>query len=107
MVADTVVLALPDTGDMEETVAVALLTTNRPLSLLPSGFWTTRFHVPGSAPKRLNVLLIRVGVSVPATAPVMAGSPLRESLTVGPENPDSDISMVCEPVLAAPPGRCR
>ena len=48
--ADTVVLVLPVTGDMEETVATALRTTNWAVSLLPSGFRTTRFQVPGAAP---------------------------------------------------------
>ena len=41
---------------------------------------------------------------MPATAPVMPDSPLRDRVTVESKNPDPAMSIVCDPVLAAPPG---
>lgn len=100
MVVDTVVLIVPYVGDIEVMVEeVALLIVMVPVTVPPSEFRITRFHVPEAIPFRLKFLLRVVELSVPMTAPVTVDCPVFVKVTDEPLKPDPIITIVCEPLF--------
>lgn len=102
IVVDTEVLTVPLVGEIEVTdAAVALFTVNVPVTLPPSEFRITRFHVPGAIPFRLKILLIVSAVSVPVIVLGTVDCPVFVKVAVETLKPVPTISMVCDPLFAA------
>lgn len=105
LVVGTVVVTVTKVGEREVMVAgVALLTVNVPVTVPPSTFRITTFHVPEAIPSRLKFLIMVVEVSVPTTAPINVDCPDCVRETVDPLKFFPVITMVCKPLFDAPDG---